>query len=38
MIARQIEEDLLNDGNDKSTQAQNVQPRRQAAGRPNTKA
>ena len=41
MIARQIEEDLLNDGVDRSGLAAsqpNVQPRQQAAGRPRNKA
>ena len=38
MIARQIEADVLNDGLDKAAPTQNVQPRRQVAGRPNNKA
>jgi hypothetical protein len=38
MIAKRIEEDLINDGNDKGAPAQNVQPRQQAAGRQRSKA
>jgi len=38
MIAQGIEEDLLNDGNNKSRAQSNVQPRQQASGRPSRKA